>query len=201
MLFTVDWMNTNEGFLFFILSSITIIVAILALWAPNKKTLRIRGYVTLDHTFFSKHYLPVDGKHRREVEVICNLTVTNTGNRPVILTIVTLLVFMKRKEIRDSEEPFRIIGYGSSPDIEFEKLELKPAEMYEMTYSTSNMNVTDSLSRDDLEAISKGKCFIHVNDTEGKKYRIRLKDFENKAKEVLQIEGLQFRTKLPVRSI
>ncbi|MEA5032094.1 MAG: hypothetical protein VB025_08105 [Sphaerochaeta sp.] len=194
-------MNSNEGFLSFLLSMITIIVALLALWAPNKKRLRIRGYVTTSHTLFSKHYLPVDGKHRREVEVICDLTVTNTGNRPVILTIVTLIVFKKGKEIWDSEEPSRIIGYGSSPDIEFEKLELKPAEMYEMTYSTSNMNVTDSLSREDLEAISKGKCFIHVNDTEGKKYRIRFKDFENKAKEVLQIEGLQLKENLPVRSI
>lgn len=199
MLFTVEWMKIDEGILPFILSSITIIVAILALWAPNKKKLRIRGYITINHTLFSKNYLPVDGKQRREVEVICNLTVTNTGNRPVMLTIVTLIVFRKRKEIRDSEEPFRIIGY--SPNIEFEKLELKPAEMYEMTYSTSNMNVTDSLSHDDLEAISKGKCFIHVNDTEGKKYRIRLKDFENKAKEVLQIEGLQLTDNLPVRYI
>jgi hypothetical protein len=182
-----------------ILSVITIIVASLALWAPNKKKLRVKGYITIKHVFYSKHNCPIDGKPRREGEVICNITVTNTGNRPVILTVVSLLVFMKRRDILDSEDAFKIIGY--SPGIEFKKQELKPAEMYEQTYSTSNTNITDTLSLEDLEIISKGRCFIHVFDTEGKKYRVRLRDFENKAKELLKIENLQFVTRTLVHTV
>lgn len=195
----ITWANNNEGFVSLILTAITIIVALFALWSPNKKKLRIRGYTTVKQTFYSKQSRPVNGKPRREVELIFNITVSNTGNRPVVLTIVTLLVFKKRSDILNNEENFEIIGY--TPDTKFEKRELKPAEMYEQTYATSNIGIADSLSREDLERISKGKCFIHVFDTEGKKYRIRLRDLETKAKELLKIEDLQFSTRSLVRFI